>query len=91
MATQNEIDQQRRLVEATRTDVQTLLDTLGRLQSRAASYTRLGLSDDEILDVDAFAGTGTDRDAYRAAITSIAALDTLLGQGHGTNLERFAR
>lgn len=91
MATPNETDQQRRVITATRADVAQLLDLLGQLQMRSASYVRLGLGDDQILDDDAFEGTGTSKAAYRAALTSIGAIDTLLGQGHGTNLEKFAR
>ena len=91
MATPNETDQQRRVIVATREHVTTLLDLLGQIQTHAASYTRLGLSDDLILDDDAFTGTGTDKATYRAVITSIAAIDTLMGAGHGTNLEKFAR
>lgn len=91
MATENETDQQRRIITATRDDVGQLLDLLGRLQVRAASYVRLGLGDDEILDDDAFTGTGTDKAPYRAAMGSLDAINTLLAAGHGTNLEKFAR
>lgn len=91
MATENETDQQRRIIAATREHVAALLDLLGQLQMHAASYVRLGLGDDLILDDDAFTGTGTDKAPYRAAMGSIDAINTLLGAGHGTNLERFAR
>lgn len=92
MATPEQTDQQRRVIVATRDDVAQLLDLFGRLQMRTASYLRLGLGDDEILDDDAFAGTGTDKATYRGAITSLDAINTLLATGgHGTNLEKFAR
>jgi hypothetical protein len=91
MATPETIDQQRRVVTATRDDVSALFEILMRLNARTATYNRLGLGDDQILDDDAFVGTGTDKAAYRAAITSLDAIDTLLGAGHGTNLETFAR
>lgn len=91
MATPNQIDQQRRIITATRTHVIGLLDLLGQLQMHSASYVRLGLGDDLILDNTAFDGTGTDKAAYRAAMVSLDAIVTLLGQGHGTNLETFAR
>jgi hypothetical protein len=91
MATPNQTDQQRRIIAQTQSDVAALLDVLTRLQARAASYTRLGLADDAILDAKAFDGAGTDIAAYRAAIVSIEEIVALLGQGHGTNLERFAR
>lgn len=91
MATPNQIDQQRRVVLATKASAAALLDILNTLQADAATYVRLGLGDDQILDDGAFEGTGTDTAAYRAAMTSIAAIQTLLGQGHGTNLEQFAR
>jgi hypothetical protein len=91
MATPEAIDQQRRVVTATREDVTTLLNILTQLNGQTATYNRLGLSDDQILDDEAFVGTGTDKAAYRAAITSLGAIDTLLAAGHGTNLEKFAR
>lgn len=91
MATPNETDQQRRIITAARDDVQQLLDLLGQLQMHAASYVRLGHGDDLILDDAAFEGTGTDKAAYRAAMGSIDAINTLLAAGHGTNLEKFAR
>lgn len=91
MATQDEIDQQRRVVGATRVDVQTLLDVLGQLQSQMQTYVRLGLGDNQILDEAAFIGTGTNRADYQAAMGSLDALNTLLAAGHGTNLETFAR
>lgn len=90
-ATPNQIDQQRRVVTETRQQVAQLLDQLGNLQRRLDSYTRLGLGDDQILSDAAFDGTGTDKAAYRGAIISIDALQALLAQGHGTNLEKFAR
>lgn len=91
MTTPNQIDQQRRVVLATKASAAALLDILNTLQADAATYVRLGLGDDQILTDDAFEGTGTDKATYRAAMTSIAAINTLFGQGHGTNLEQFAR
>lgn len=90
-ATPNQIDQQRRVILATKASAGALLDILNALHADTSSYTRLGLGDDALLADGAFEGTGTDRAAYRAAITSIAAIEVLLGQGHGTNLETFAR
>lgn len=92
MATEADIiDQQRRVVTETRQDIASLLDILGRLDQRAATYVRLGLGDDQILETDAFVGTGTGVAEYRGAITSIGAIQTLLAAGHGTNLEKFSR
>lgn len=91
MATPEETDQQRRVILETQSDTRLLFDVLMRLQARTATYTRLGLGDDQILDPDSFAGTGVTAAIYRGAITSLEAIETLLGQGHGTNLEKFAR
>lgn len=86
-----QIDQQRRVIADTRAQVAQLLDLLGDLSQRLNTYTRLGLSDDAILDDAAFDGSGTDKAAYRGAIISVDAFQSLLAQGHGTNLEKFAR
>ena len=91
MATEDETDQQRRIIIASREQVAAFLDLLGQLQMRVNSYVRLGLSDDQFLDDDAFIGTGTDKAAYRAAMGSIDAINTLVAAGNGTNLERFSR
>lgn len=92
MATEaDKIDQQRRVIQQTRSDVDALLGILGRLSDRADSYVRLGLGDPAIREEAAFEGTGTGPDEYVAAMTSIDAIQSLLASGHGTNLERFAR
>jgi hypothetical protein len=90
-ATQDQIEQQKRVILATRSTVGQLLASLDGLAAQQETYNRLGLADDAILSDEAFAGTGTDKATYRAAIVSIDALFTLLEQGHGTNLEKFAR
>jgi hypothetical protein len=89
--TEDKIDQQRRVILATKTDVDELLNILGRLSDRADTYVRLGLGDAEIREPDAFNGTGTGADEYVAAMTSVGAIQSLLASGHGTNLEKFAR
>ena len=90
-ATPEQIDQQRRVITSTRSTVGQLLAAFDGLAAQQETYNRLGLGDDLILSDEAFAGTGTTKEDYRAAITSIDALFTLLEQGHGTNLEKFAR
>jgi len=90
-ATPEQIDQQRRVITATRSTVGQLLAAFDGLAAQQETYNRLGLGDDLILSDEAFQGTGTTKEDYRAAITSIDALFTLLEQGHGTNLEKFAR
>lgn len=89
--TEDKIDQQRRVVLETKTNVAELLNVLGQLADRADTYVRLGLGDSEIREPDAFIGTGTGADEYVAAMTSIGAIQSLLASGHGTNLERFGR
>lgn len=86
----NVVDQQRRVITGTRQRVNTLLSQLGLLDDDLQAYFWLGLSEDSILLDESFQGTGTDRESYRAAITSIQALKDLLTQGHGTNLAKFA-
>lgn len=87
----NNLDQQRRVILDTKNDVAALLEILMRLQARYDSYIRLGLSDDTYLMPEAFGSTGTDAIRYRSAMATVEALRTLLAQGHGTNLEKFAR
>lgn len=89
--TQDQIEQQKRIVLATKDTVAALLRACDGLAAQQETYNRLGLADDEILSDDAFIGTGTDKATYRAAIVSVDALFTLLDQGHGTNFEKFAR
>ena len=91
MATQDEIDQQRRVVLDHKAGVVELLAVLSRMDIAADTYTRLGLGDDQILDPTAFTGTGTTVAKYRAAMGTIGAIQTLIAQGHGTNLEKFAK
>lgn len=86
----NVVDQQRRVISATRQHTRDLLTLLGTLADDMQYYTWLGLGDDAILLDEAFEGTGTDREAYRAAIVSLEAIAALLDQGHGSNLSRFA-
>lgn len=90
-ATQDQIDQQQRVIMATKQRVEQLLNAISATQQSADTYNRIGLSDNTILADESFIGTGTTRAQYRDAITSIGALQTLLGQGHGTQLEKFAR
>lgn len=92
MATETDIvDQQRRVVLGTKADVGALLDVLGRLSERTNTYVRLGLGDPAIREDGAFEGTGTGAAEYVAAMGSLGAIQDLLAQGHGTNLEKFAR
>lgn len=88
---QDQIEQQKRVILQTRSTVATMLASFDNLIAERQTYDRLGLGDDLILSDDAFIGTGTTRAAYRAAIVSVDALLSLLEQGHGTNLETFAR
>ncbi len=91
MATAEEIDQQRRVVNDHKSIVSELLGVLAKTDVGMTTYVRLGLGDDAILDPDAFDGTGTTVAVYRAAIGSLDAIKTLLASGHGTNLEKLAR
>lgn len=91
IATQDQIDQQRRIVLQTRSTIGQLLAACDGLAAERETYNRLGLADDAILSDDAFSGTGTTRADYRAAIVSVDALLSLLDQGHGTNFEKFSR
>ena len=90
-ATPEQIDQQRRVISQTRSTVAQLLGACDGLAAQRETYNRLGLADDAILSDEAFAGSGTTKADYRAAIVSIDALFALLEQGHGTNFERFSR
>jgi hypothetical protein len=89
--TQDQIEQQKRVILATMQTTAQLLHACDGLAAQQETYQRLGLADDAILSDEAFNGTGTDKATYRAAIVSIDALFSLLDQGHGTNLEKFAR
>jgi hypothetical protein len=89
--TEEQTAQQRRIVQETQGDVNTMLGALDRLTARRISYDRLGLADDSILTDAAFDGTGITKADYRAAVLSIDAIFQLLTTGHGTNLEKFAR
>jgi hypothetical protein len=91
VVTQDQIEQQKRVILATRSTVGQLLSACDGLAAQQETYNRLGLADDAILSDAAFEGTGTDKATYRAAIVSIDALFSLLEQGHGTNFEKFAR
>lgn len=90
-ATPEQIDQQRRVISQTRSTIGQLLAACDGLTAARETYDRLGLADDAILSDDAFAGTGTTKADYRAAIVSLDALFDLLEAGHGTNFEKFAR
>jgi hypothetical protein len=89
--TEEQTAQQRRIVQETQGDVNTMLGALDRLTAKRITYDRLGLADDSILTDAAFDGTGVTKADYRAAILSIDAIFDLLTAGHGTNLEKFAR
>lgn len=91
MATEEATDRQRRVVIAAKEDVLKFLEAAANLQAHSATYARLGLASDEVLDDDAFSGTGVVKAEYRAAITSIDALATWFTGGHGTNFETLAR
>ena len=91
VASPDQIAQQQRVILATRDTTGALLRAFDALAAQQETYNRLGLADDDILSDDAFIGIGTDKATYRAAIVSIDAMFALLDQGHGTNLEKFAR
>ncbi len=92
MATQDQIDQQRRVIMAFQSDVRSLLDQLARLQQRVDSYNRLNLVSDAVLDATAVNGTGTSVIDYRAAVGSITNLLALVPSGQfAANLEKVAR
>ena len=91
MVTEDQISQQTRIIQGTQSDARLLLDALDRLTAKRITYDRLGLADDQILSDEAFSGTGITKADYRAAVLSIDAIMQLMTQGHGTNLERFAR
>lgn len=89
-ATPDQVDQQQRVIMATKSHTNALLMQFNQLQADMAAYNNLGLGDDSVLADGAFAGTGTSRADYRAAITSLQAIEDLLKAGHGTNLSKFA-
>ena len=92
MATQDQIDQQRRVIQAFQGDVRSLLDQLARLQQRVDSYNRLNLVSDAVLDPTSVNGTGTSVVDYRAAVGSITNMLALLPNGaFAANLEKVAR
>lgn len=90
-ATQDEIDQQERVIIEAQQIVRQFLNDITALNAHAATYVRLGLGDDQILDDIALANVHTTRTKYRAAMTTIEFVQNLLAAGHGTNLEQFAR
>ena len=91
-ATPDQIEQQRRIIQAFQGDVRILLDQFARLQQRVDSYTRLNLSSDVVLDPAAIVGTGTTVADYRAAIGSITNMLALLPNGQfAANLEKVSR
>lgn len=91
-ATPDQIEQQRRVIQAFQADTRALLDLLSRLQQRVDTYTRLGLSSDAVLDATAINGTGTTVAEYRAAVGSINGMLALVPQGaFASNLEKVAR
>lgn len=91
-ATPDQIDQQRRVIQAFQSDVRSLLDQLAHLQQRVDSYNRMGLSSDAVLDPAALVGTGASVAEYRAAVGSITNMLALLPNGQfAANLEKVAR
>jgi hypothetical protein len=70
-ATPDQIDQQRRVITQTRSEVAQLLALAASIRARLASYQRLGL---DKADPAAFDGTGTNADAYAGAITALGQL-----------------
>lgn len=90
-ATEAEIAQQERVISEAQQITRQFLNDITALNAHAATYVRLGLGDDEILDDTALANVNTTRAKYRAAMTTIEAVQNLLAAGHGTNLEQFAR
>ncbi|HWP90069.1 MAG TPA: hypothetical protein VNM70_19470 [Burkholderiales bacterium] len=90
-ATPEQIDQQRRVITQTRSTVAAYLAAIDQLRPERATYDTLGLGDDLILSDEAFQGTGTTKEDYRAAINSIDKLLTAADTPDGGNLEKFAR
>lgn len=68
MATQDQIEQQRRVIIATRSDVASLLSLASSIQARLNSYQRLSLG---AADPEAFGGTGTSPAAYAGAMAAL--------------------
>lgn len=91
MASAEEIAQQKRVIQNAQVQTRVILQNFTELDAVAATHTRLGLGNSQILDDQAFEGTGTTREKYVAAMTTIGAIQSLLAAGHGTNLEAFAR
>lgn len=87
MATQDEIDQQRRIVTQTRGDVLNLLDLAASIRARLNSYTRLNMKG---ADPGAFEGTGATQESYDAAIVALQQI-AALPEDVFVALEKFAR
>jgi hypothetical protein len=85
-ATPDQIDQQRRVISQTRSDVAQLLALALQIRARLNTYDRLSLAD---ADPSAFDGSGTNAEAYAGAVTALkqfaAMPDTIF-----IALERFA-
>lgn len=74
------------LVSQVRAQVTQLLDTVGDLNSLRAQYDALGGS---AFVADAFEESDIDAAEFADALSSVAAINALLGQGHMTNLARL--
>lgn len=88
MATQDQIEQQQRVVRATQADCAAMLDLAAKIQTRLTSYARLGY-DKKLVD-ESFAGTGTDAVTYGAAIAALGQF-AALPDSVWAALEAFAR
>lgn len=88
MASQDQIDQQQRVILATKQDCAAMLDLASKIQTRLTSYARLGY--DKALVVESFAGTGTDAATYGAAIAALSQF-AALPDSVWAALEAFAR
>ena len=84
--TPDQIDQQRRVIMQTRSEVAQLLSLASNMRARLATYQRLGMSN---ADPAAFEGTGTNADAYAGAIAALGQLAAMPEEVF-VALEKFA-
>lgn len=68
-----------------------LLQTIEHLNGLVAQYTSQGWSAAEAMTDEDVAASGATKDELVGAITSVEALNGLLGQGHATNLYKLMR
>lgn len=88
--TENQINQQQRVILATQQDCSAMLDLAARIQTRLMTFSRLGYTTPGVLTDESFVGTGTTAATYGAAIAALQQFAALPDSVWGA-LESFAR